>query len=63
MFVVTLLIFGIIVIVVLLRDGIELVVVSVGDSRVILCRKGKFMKLIIDYILERKDEKERYYFY
>ncbi|ELW70195.1 Protein phosphatase 1K, mitochondrial [Tupaia chinensis] len=43
----------------LLRDGIELVVASVGDSRAILCRKGKPMKLTIDHTPERKDEKER----
>lgn len=43
----------------LLRDGIELVVASVGDSRALLCRKGKPMKLTIDHTPERKDEKER----
>nr|6AK7_A Chain A, Protein phosphatase 1K, mitochondrial [Homo sapiens] len=43
----------------LLRDGIELVVASVGDSRAILCRKGKPMKLTIDHTPERADEKER----
>ncbi|OWK06867.1 PPM1K [Cervus elaphus hippelaphus] len=43
----------------LLRDGIELVIASVGDSRAILCRKGKPMKLTIDHTPERKDEKER----
>ncbi|XP_022370031.1 protein phosphatase 1K, mitochondrial isoform X1 [Enhydra lutris kenyoni] len=43
----------------LVRDGIELVVASVGDSRAILCRKGKPMKLTIDHTPERKDEKER----
>lgn len=44
----------------LLRDGIELVVASVGDSRALLCRKGKPMKLTTDHTPERKDEKERY---
>lgn len=44
----------------LLRDGIELVVASVGDSRALLCRKGKPVKLTIDHTPERKEEKERY---
>ncbi|XP_033480180.1 protein phosphatase Mn(2+)-dependent 1K [Epinephelus lanceolatus] len=43
----------------LLRDGIELVVGSVGDSRAMLCRKGKALKLTDDHTPERKDEKER----
>ncbi|XP_031719256.1 protein phosphatase Mn(2+)-dependent 1K [Anarrhichthys ocellatus] len=43
----------------LLRDGIELVVGSVGDSRAMLCRKGKALKLTADHTPERKDEKER----
>ncbi|XP_055060495.2 protein phosphatase Mn(2+)-dependent 1K [Misgurnus anguillicaudatus] len=43
----------------LLRDGIELVVGSVGDSRAMLCRKGKALKLTVDHTAERKDEKER----
>lgn len=44
----------------LLRDGIELVVGSVGDSRALLCRKGKARKLTDDHTPERKDEKHRY---
>ncbi|KAM4585215.1 protein phosphatase Mn(2+)-dependent 1K isoform 1-T4 [Odontesthes bonariensis] len=43
----------------LLRDGIELVVASVGDSRAMLCHKGKVLKLTVDHTPERKDEKER----
>ncbi|XP_078532330.1 protein phosphatase Mn(2+)-dependent 1K [Lissotriton helveticus] len=43
----------------LLRDGIELVVASVGDSRALLCREGKAVKLTIDHTPERKEEKER----
>ncbi|XP_017576600.1 protein phosphatase 1K, mitochondrial [Pygocentrus nattereri] len=43
----------------LLRDGIELVVGSVGDSRAILCRKGKAHNLTSDHTPERKDEKQR----
>ncbi|KAM3865236.1 protein phosphatase Mn(2+)-dependent 1K [Diretmus argenteus] len=43
----------------LLRDGIELVVGSVGDSRAMLCRKGKALKLTVDHTPERKDERER----
>ncbi len=44
----------------LLRDGIELVVGSAGDSRALLCRKGKVRKLTDDHTPERKDEKHRY---
>ncbi|XP_038604166.1 protein phosphatase 1K, mitochondrial [Tachyglossus aculeatus] len=43
----------------LLRDGIELVVGSVGDSRALLCRAGKPLKLTTDHTPERKDEKAR----
>ncbi|KAM4808740.1 protein phosphatase Mn(2+)-dependent 1K [Rhinophrynus dorsalis] len=43
----------------LLRDGIELVVASVGDSRALLCRKGKPVKLTTDHTPERKEEKQR----
>lgn len=43
----------------LLRDGIELVVASVGDSRAMLCRRGKALKLTEDHTPERKDEKMR----
>ncbi|KAI5609245.1 protein phosphatase 1K, mitochondrial-like isoform X1, partial [Silurus asotus] len=43
----------------LLRDGIELVVGSVGDSRAMLCRKGEVYTLTSDHTPERKDEKQR----
>lgn len=43
----------------LLRDSIELVVASVGDSRAILCRKGNHKRLTEDHTPERKDERER----
>ncbi|XP_046901128.1 protein phosphatase 1K, mitochondrial isoform X1 [Hypomesus transpacificus] len=43
----------------LLRDGMELVVGSVGDSRAMLCRKGKALKLTLDHTPERKEEKDR----
>ncbi|XP_051819882.1 protein phosphatase 1K, mitochondrial isoform X1 [Antechinus flavipes] len=55
----TLLISGTTATVALLRDGIELVIASVGDSRALLCRKGKPIKLTTDHTPERKDEKER----
>lgn len=44
----------------LLRDGIELVIGSVGDSRAMLCRKGEAYALTSDHTPERIDEKERY---
>ncbi|XP_027021778.2 protein phosphatase 1K, mitochondrial isoform X2 [Tachysurus fulvidraco] len=43
----------------LLRDGMELVVGSVGDSRAMLCRKGEVYTLTSDHTPERKDEKQR----
>lgn len=60
MFVATLMNSGTTATVALLQDGIQLVVASVGDSRALLCRKGKAMKLTIDHTPERKEEKERY---
>ena len=44
----------------LLRDGVELVVASVGDSRAILCRKGRPTKLSKDHTPDREDERRRY---
>ncbi|XP_070848974.1 protein phosphatase Mn(2+)-dependent 1K [Chaetodon trifascialis] len=43
----------------LLRDGVELVVGSVGDSRAMLCRKGRAHKLSRDHTADRKDERQR----
>ncbi|KAG7459026.1 hypothetical protein MATL_G00226860 [Megalops atlanticus] len=43
----------------LLRDSVELVVGSVGDSRALLCRKGEAIKLTVDHTPERKDERKR----
>lgn len=43
----------------LLRDGQELVVGSAGDSRALLCRKGRGLKLTNDHTPDRKDEKRR----
>ncbi|KAM4536488.1 protein phosphatase 1K, mitochondrial isoform 1-T2 [Odontesthes bonariensis] len=43
----------------MLRDGVELVVGSVGDSRAMLCRKGRAKKLTIDHTPDRKDEIQR----
>ncbi|XP_062301273.1 protein phosphatase 1K, mitochondrial isoform X2 [Scomber scombrus] len=43
----------------LLRDGIELVVGSAGDSRAMLCRKGKASMLTKDHTPDRKDERRR----
>ncbi|KAJ8008540.1 hypothetical protein DPEC_G00105940 [Dallia pectoralis] len=42
-----------------LRDGVELVVASVGDSRALLCRKGRAKKLTTDHTPDRKDERQR----
>ncbi|XP_008324124.2 protein phosphatase 1K, mitochondrial [Cynoglossus semilaevis] len=44
-----------------LRDGVELVVGSVGDSRAVLCRKGGAKKLTTDHTPEQKDERHRIY--
>ncbi|CAJ1085739.1 protein phosphatase 1K%2C mitochondrial [Xyrichtys novacula] len=43
----------------LLRDGMELVVGSAGDSRAMLCRQGQAMKLTQDHTPDRKDERKR----
>lgn len=44
----------------MLRDGVELVVGSVGDSRAMLCRKGRATKLSRDHTPDREDERNRY---
>lgn len=43
----------------LLRDGVELVVGSAGDSRAMLCRQGQSTKLSTDHTPDRKDERRR----
>eukprot|EP00096_Caligus_rogercresseyi_P009619 TRINITY_DN3291_c0_g1_i1.p1 TRINITY_DN3291_c0_g1~~TRINITY_DN3291_c0_g1_i1.p1 ORF type:complete len:350 (+),score=77.95 TRINITY_DN3291_c0_g1_i1:25-1074(+) len=43
----------------LIRDGYELVVAHVGDSRAILCRDGDSKTLTSDHCPSRPDEKER----
>ncbi|XP_029985837.1 protein phosphatase 1K, mitochondrial-like [Sphaeramia orbicularis] len=43
----------------MLRDGVELVVGSAGDSRAMLCRKGRAQKLTADHTPDRKDERLR----
>ncbi|XP_059210942.1 protein phosphatase 1K, mitochondrial [Centropristis striata] len=43
----------------MLRDGVELVVASAGDSRAMLCRKGRAHKLTKDHTPDRKDERHR----
>ncbi|XP_042368238.1 LOW QUALITY PROTEIN: protein phosphatase 1K, mitochondrial [Plectropomus leopardus] len=43
----------------MLRDGVELVVGSAGDSRAMLCRKGRANKLTKDHTPDREDERQR----
>ncbi|XP_031707258.1 protein phosphatase 1K, mitochondrial [Anarrhichthys ocellatus] len=43
----------------LLRDGVELVVGSAGDSRALLCRKGGANKLTKDHTPDLKEERHR----
>ncbi|XP_029310472.1 protein phosphatase 1K, mitochondrial [Cottoperca gobio] len=43
----------------MLRDGVELVVGSVGDSRALLCRKGRANKLSRDHTPDLKEERLR----
>ncbi|KAG7496988.1 phosphatase 1K, mitochondrial-like [Solea senegalensis] len=45
----------------MLRDGVELVVGSVGDSRAMLCRKGGAKKLTTDHTPDLRDERQRIY--
>lgn len=44
----------------MLHDGVELVVGSVGDSRAMLCRKGRATKLSRDHTPDHEDERNRY---
>lgn len=43
----------------LLRDGVELVVANVGDSRALLCREGQAVRLTIDHDPENEKEVDR----
>ncbi|XP_059933262.1 protein phosphatase 1K, mitochondrial isoform X1 [Gadus macrocephalus] len=43
----------------MLRAGTELVVGSVGDSRALLCRRGRAHKLTQDHTPDRRDERDR----
>lgn len=43
----------------LLRDGIELAIGHVGDSRAILCREGLALRLSEDHVPENHREKDR----
>ncbi|KAL6118306.1 ppm1k [Pungitius sinensis] len=43
----------------MLRGGVELVVGSAGDSRALLCRKGRANKLTRDHTPDHKDERRR----
>ncbi|XP_039996737.1 protein phosphatase 1K, mitochondrial-like [Xiphias gladius] len=43
----------------MLRNGVELVVGSVGDSRATLCRKGRANILTNDHTPDREDERQR----
>ncbi|XP_077999277.1 protein phosphatase Mn(2+)-dependent 1K-like [Glandiceps talaboti] len=43
----------------LVRDSIDLVIASVGDSRAVLCRRGKAVRLTRDHQPEDKEEAER----
>lgn len=43
----------------LLKNGIQLVIGHVGDSRALLCRNGETRKMTTDHTAELKSEKER----
>lgn len=47
----------------MLRNGVELVVGSVGDSRATLCRKGRANILTNDHTPDREDERQRYTYF